>query len=390
MTKTLTLLGLVAIVAMPLTSQTQNVAANNQMTVNGSGGGAVGPINLCVLGGSQATLAYSALANSPIILAIAADTQAGAINIGPPNNIVDLQLATLSFLIDGTGTLLPSPLSPFFHTAANGTMNFIIPNAVPAPPAAIAAQSAFVNPGYAVGIQVSAAFKLSGPPALGVPNLAPGNPACTPGNIAVPGAGDDTSFLADITPSALPNWFTFYGVSYSNFYLGSNGYATSVAFTTFSESAATFASATGGAKICAAWDDFNILAPGTLTYSVSDTPGSEYFELCWTNVPEFAVAGTLNSFKLFVTPTFIRFDYGAMSSLDHLVGLSSGTAGTGVLTNFGAGPGLLNQGAAVESPYQLFIAGCPGPVSNLPGYSITFSLGTSPVGNVAGTPIGWN
>jgi hypothetical protein len=362
--------------ALPLSAQTANVAAFNSMTVNGIGAGATGPINLVFAAGTQASLVYSALPNSPIILAVAAGTSAGAIVIGP-NNIVDLDLGTLAFLVDGTGALLPSPLSPFFHTNSSGAMNFIVPNAVPPAPAAIAAQSGLINPSYATGLQVSAAFR------LGAPTFPPGNPAAHPMAVPVPGAGDDTSTLIDITPNNLPNWFTFYGTSYSNLYANSNGNVSTAIFTTLAESAATFASTTGGAKICALWDDLNPAVGGTFTYYVDDTPGAEVFEVTWTNVPEFSIGGS-NSFKITITSGSIVMDYGALGSLDNLIGVSSGTSGTGLPIILGTGvPLMLNTTATVQSPYQLFTAASPNYTAN---GQITWVLGTSG-GSVPGTPI---
>jgi len=374
--KNLTALSLVLAFTVAAAAQTQNVAGTNQLTINGVGAGATGPINLGISLGGQALLSYSGLPNSPIMLVLSSGAQANAYVIGP-NNSIDVNLATLAFFLDGTGAFAPSPLAPYLRTGSTGAMNFIIPNAVTLPGQSFATQGAFLNPAYPAGIQVSAAFNILSP------NLQPGTPGCNASAVTVPGLGDDTSSAIDITPSNGANWFTFYGVSYSTMYAGSNGYITGAAYTTLGESVAGLL--TAPAKICAWWDDLNPTVGGTFSYYVNDTPGAEIFELCWTNVSEYGTTNQ-NTIKITLTATTVTFDYGPMASVDGLVGLSPGTVGAVSLPLdlSVSGNGVpLNQGATVEAPNELFTATFQ---NDMGGSKLTWSLGVSG-GGVQGTPV---
>jgi hypothetical protein len=193
----------------------------------------------------------------------------------------------------------------------------------------------------------------------------------------------------DITPSGGAAWFTFYGTALSDVFCGSNGYVTSALFTTFTESVATFGAASVK-KICGYWDDFNfaIAGSGPCTAYVSDAPGAEIAEFCWTNVPEFGTtAANQNTFKITLVPSGIIFDYGNMSSVDGLVGLSGATAGyVNTAVVYAAGGIPLNGGASVENPYQLFTAASP---NVLPGSQITWILGMHVATGTAGVPLGF-
>jgi hypothetical protein len=109
-----------------------------------------------------------------------------------------------------------------------------------------------------------------------------------------------------------------YGVSYSTFYVGSNGYITFASGnTTYSES---YANHFNQPRISALFDDLNPSAGG----SVSWKQLSDRAVVTWQNVPEYGTSNQ-NSFQIeMFFDGQIRIHYLALAATDGLAGLSRG------------------------------------------------------------------
>jgi hypothetical protein len=109
-----------------------------------------------------------------------------------------------------------------------------------------------------------------------------------------------------------------YGVSYSTFYVGSNGYITFASGnTTYSES---YANHFNQPRISALFDDLNPSAGG----SVSWKQMSDRAVVTWLNVPEYGTSNQ-NSFQIeMFFDGQIRIHYLALAATDGLAGLSRG------------------------------------------------------------------
>jgi hypothetical protein len=165
--------------------------------------------------------------------------------------------------------------------------------------------------------------------------------------------------------------YSHFGTSYTTCFIGSNGYVTfNVGSTNLGESAATFVSAEPSIRMF--WDDLNPGAGGQVTFY---TDNATTFEVCFTNVPEFAFTNQ-NSFRMLAQPGSVSIDYGAMAAVDGLVGMSpGGSLATGLPLNLSVGPNSINPG---EAPYELFTAASP---MDLSGFQVLFFT------DAAGTPL---
>ncbi len=355
-------------------AQTSNVAGHHQFLVNGVGVGLTGPIPSHSPIGAGLTTTFSGLPNSPIVVAIANSFAANQLVLGP-NNSLDIDVPSLTIVLDGTGGFIPSGLAQFLHTNAAGNMAFYFPNAPQSAGFNFAAQSAFFNPAYPTTVQLSAAFNVFD---VVDPNLAAGNAVPNPAAALVAGAGDDTTAAISLGGFS----FQFYGTTYTTLFACSNGFVSTAAATSFTESAASLVSVVGGAKICAWWDDLNVgggVAPahGSLDFY---TDGATMAEVTWVNVPEFVNVGAGNSFKITLLPGAVVLDYGSMSSLDGLVGLAPAVGGVAYPINMSLGNQNALPGDATSAPFELF-TGTGASVNDLANKQITFIL------NAAGQPI---
>jgi hypothetical protein len=356
-------------VAIPLFAQ-QVGDANRNYVVNGIGANQPSLVNQTVPVPAVMSITYNTMdPGAPILWISSPNANPGQLVLGGgPTNSIDI--GTSPFFGDVTvvanGTL-PDFLNSLFVTGGNGTFTANI--SVPAVYAGTnlkfcMAHLAVSGPlGFWVSQVQNLTFALD-------PNLSPGSTVCNPAATVLV-QGDDTSVNV-----ALGFTFPFYGVNYTNLFVGSNGVVTSLAFTTFTESVTTFLSATGGAKICPWWDDFNFnsIPPSGTASCTFFTDNASTAEICWTNVSEYGVAPTnSNTFKCTLIASAggnaIIFDYGAMAALDGLVGLSPGVAGAvGQTLNLSVGPNAINAG---QGPNQLFTAASP---NDLVGYQITWVL----------------
>ncbi|TVQ58859.1 MAG: hypothetical protein EA379_12555, partial [Phycisphaerales bacterium] len=112
---------------------------------------------------------------------------------------------------------------------------------------------------------------------------------------------------------------SLYGVSYDRFWVGTNGYITfNSGNTTFTESLANHFNQP---RISALFDDLDLRTTGEASYLVL----SDRVVVSWVNVPEFAAAGTSNTFQVQMHfDGTIVITWLELSANDGLAGLSAG------------------------------------------------------------------
>ena len=139
-----------------------------------------------------------------------------------------------------------------------------------------------------------------------------------PANAAPLALGDDNSINV-----GLGFTFKFFGIDYTDIYVGSNGFITfGVGSADFSESVAEMLAAPP--RIAGAWDDLTPNNGG----SVDATGDATQMVVSWNAVPEFFNTGA-NTFSITLYSSgAIRIAFGAMSLLDGLVGISDGLGGS--------------------------------------------------------------
>ncbi|MDJ0710788.1 MAG: hypothetical protein QNJ14_10375 [Woeseiaceae bacterium] len=204
-----------------------------------------------------------------------------------------------------------------------------------------AAESNSDDPLGAVGVAV-AAGAVSGGVDIIINSPQPGDPLPT------------GQFGDDFTELFLPFPFEFCGSTYQSVFVNGNG---SVSFgagsTDFSESAGDLLF--GPPRIAGFWDDLNSSAAGIVTF---DTDGASFFEVIWSEVPEFLATGA-NSFSIKLLPkknasskrgNRFEIEFGDLTATDGLAGYSCGgavTTGFEAETDFSTLWGRLHGGAAL-------------------------------------------
>src|SRR5262245_14623342 len=140
-----------------------------------------------------------------------------------------------------------------------------------------------------------------------------------PTNAPIPFVDNQTRQIALPFSMPYPNGVT------SNLWVCSNGWVSfeSTASTSFSENVAELLS--GPARLCPYWDDLNPGAGGTINAQV-DPNNPSLFHVTWSNVPELSTA-TPNSLQVSLDSSGnVEFKWGAMASVDGLVGWHPGHA----------------------------------------------------------------
>lgn len=166
--------------------------------------------------------------------------------------------------------------------------------------------------------------------------------------VATPSLSDDS-----FSQQTLGQPFTYYGVTYNDVFIGSNGFLTFGAGSTdFSESVAEFLSMQP--RIAGLWDDLNPSLGGTVTY-VSDA-GTGATTVTFTGISEFGTTNS-NDFVMAFDAGQVVLTHGLVASLDSIVGLSPGGGlALGQPFDISANIGVGFAVTPGEAPYEQFTA----------------------------------
>lgn len=345
-----------AILAISLALGAQQTGdANRDYTVNG-----VGSLGTSFVASTLATpgtfsQAYNTLdAHAPAVWAVSDSGSIGLFTTATNSVDIDFTDPSFAFVAYGGG---PAIIDSFFFTNDQGDMalNLGVSPALVGTTlfSAFAHVSATSPDGFYVSQTHMISFASDG-------NLTPGTGAvCNAAATVVPLTDDSFS------QQALGFGFTFYGVTYTDCFIGSNGFITfGAGNTTFSESVALFLS--GAPRIAFYWDDFNPAAGGTVSYF---TDNSAQAEVCFANVPQFGTTDA-NTMLCRFDAAQVFMEYGAMASADALVGLSPGGGlGAGAPLNLSLGNNTITAGTA---PYELFDG--VNNTNDLAGFTVTWIL----------------
>ena len=290
-------------------------------------------------------------AQAPVAWITATEGQIGWIDTG--FNSIDIGPAGLSILLDGLNPA--NPLAPFLVTDPNGnySFSFVVPQAL------YGSQSYFAmlhaTPSSPDGFRISQTHLVSFDPAN---NLVASSYVSPPNSATTVTLGDDDSIFVNIGFT-----FEFYGTSYTQCYINSNGNITfGSSDSDFTESVSDLA--TGPRRVAAWWDDLSPNQWGTVAYESDTDAFSSDFTVWWSNIAEFGPTG-LNSFSarlhtsnivIIGTQDYdVYVDIGSMDSSDGLVGISPGASLFGTPTtalDLSAGPHTLAENATAY--YELF------------------------------------
>jgi hypothetical protein len=247
--------------------------------------------------------------------AVAACCTPGAVTSPDPLYTLDLCPTTLEFVFDGTGLLLPpTPFTPSFTVPSGGwwTLGITIE-----PPSGylFSHQTALLGPGFATGFGLTQAF-----------SIVVSDTVCLSGLDV--GAGDDTTYA----------WTTngdvrFYGRSYTQTFVDSNGYV-SYCGTTASDFSPTESEFLGGnPRIAVFWSDLDPSVGGRVVVLQTGPVVS----VCWQDVRIWGCSIDSNTFQLDINQLSqdITLTYGAF-------GLCGGTVppGNNATALVGISPGV--------------------------------------------------
>ncbi len=259
-------------------------------------------------------------------------------------NSVDIGPGGLQFILDGIN-VSPPLLGLVAHTDSFGYFGLFINNAPVLPlGTTLYLAMAHVAPASADGFHVSQTHQLnyiSAPPVT---------VSCNPNSIALTPC-DDCSYNQ---PLQFP--FQFYGQTYNQIDIGSNGILSFGAGPGFEFDPMSFVNAPGP-EIAPYSDDFNFNSGGCFLY-YSD---ANSFEACWINVPRFGTNNS-NTFLARIDSTgVITFEYGATLDNDGsgfsqiITGLTPGNSlAPGTAVNWSATPGSFMSTVA---PYESWTTG---------------------------------
>ena len=261
-----------------------------------------------------------------------------------PDNIVNINTAPgVPFLLStGTPGLPPGP-SPLSWLGAPAIS---LPFNAPAVATLAHAQAYWIDPANLDGIALSAPVELN----------------AVLGGVLPPFALGDDAFVSVPfgAPTCAPmNSFSFYGTSYTNFFIASNGEVT------FNQGSAVFtptvaAFDTGMPRVSGMWTDLNPTLGGTITVATTPTD----LTVSFSNVATFGLAGITNSFNVVFDTAGQTSIQGYAPNAGHnvatLVGISNGNLGTpGAAVSFDGLRGLPLQASALStnSVYEFNPAG---------------------------------
>ena len=266
MMRPLPLLAALLLVASALPAQ-QTGDANRDYVINGNGAGGTSPVmtSLGVPGTSLDNDYTTSDPGAPVVWIYATNSLINWVP-GLVANSVDIGPTGLAFLLDG---ISPGPLSPLLITSPTGTFGIEL-----FPSASLAGSSfdlamAHLSATSPEGLYLSQTHRVS---FFSDPNLSFAAGGCNP--MATPVSLSDDSSSAQVI--GFP--FTFYGVAYSQCYVGSNGHIT---FTNGNSGWASGDLSNYQNPIIATLsEDLNPGSGGTVTFYTDNT---STFEVCFTS-----------------------------------------------------------------------------------------------------------
>lgn len=330
----------------------QTGSAQRDYTIGGVGSMQISPVAHAVAIGSTVSNDYATQdPMAPIAWLMSPTSTLGW--VVTPNNSVDIGPSPL--LVLGNGAEPSTPFSSVFFTDAGGNFSLSVPV-----PASLAGTQHFAmvhlaasNPeGWWISQTHRVTFAVD-------PNLSVGNPNCNP--LGTPLMLSDDSF----SQQPLGFSFPFFGAMWTECFVGSNGFVTFMqGDADFTESVTEFIA--NEPRIAVWWDDLNPSSSGSVSF-FTDNNGT--CEACWSAVPEFSNTGA-NSFKVTLAAGAVTsLDYGAMSAMDGIVGLSpGGGTASGLPLNFSLAPNGIGPG---DAPYEEFDSANP---NDLAGLQVNFLM----------------
>lgn len=236
----------------------------------------------------------------------------------------------------------------------------------PVAPVTISTQSVGIVPSRVNGIVVSQGNQFE----ITADNQLQPSIGCIYPNATTLTLSDDS-----FSQQALSFGFPFFGTTYSECFVGSNGHIT------FGSGNTGWASGQNGLTtstrpiIAPCSEDFNPSTVGSVTF-VEDVP-NQAFEVCWVGVPSFGTSNTNTFSVLAMAFNSIQFNYDVLQDGDGTVGLGAGSnlnaAWPVNFTMAGGANGPLTV-PAMSDPVEDFTGN-----NDLQGFQITFL--TDPVGN---------
>jgi len=206
---------------------------------------------------------------------------------------------------------------PWLQLDALGTGSIMGSAGTALPGDVIHAQAAANDPASATGAKISAAF---------VGGVHPPTPGGSANNLIL---GDDDSKLVDLGMA-----FPFYGATWTECYVGSNGFVT-FGGGNFDPSEQISDFMAGLPKIAALWDDLSPQIQG----SVHVEAGAGWIRIVWTGVPQFYVLDNNSAELTLWGDGRIQLHWPHVDLADGMVGIGPGLwQGTPTFADFNANP----------------------------------------------------
>ena len=284
--------------------QANSSSASSIWAGNDHGGGGTGPI-ATTTSGTTVTWENSGEANQPFLWLYTPGASVAGSFVDPNAGTLDLDPVTMVFVADG-GVFAPATglLDSLMHLNFLGEASFLVPvcnTALEGGPTAH--QVLFLAAASASGVLLSAATDLSG--------------VCN--RVVTISHGDDDAVAIDGILCAATD---FYDQSYTQIFSNANGSITlGAGDTDFSQTQGEFD--TGLPRISAFWTD---LSPqfGSVSYTETSTG----WTLDFSGVPEYATAGSSNTFSVGYNCTtgaiLMNYPAAAQSATECLIGITPG------------------------------------------------------------------
>lgn len=172
----------------------------------------------------------------------------------------------------------------------------------------------------------------------------------------------------------LPFGFAFYGTTYNDVYVSSNGYlGLGAGSSTFTNQEVLPNPAVPNNIICPLWDDFNTLSAGEIYYQSFSSP--DRFVVQWNRVRRFGAASGENTFQaILFSNGNMQFVYGAIEVglLTPTVGIENATGTSGITLPDPTSSNSCQGINLVSDPNPCENLGCPLPGCTAPGLDVDF------------------